>query len=315
MRGLPALLLLGCGGAPSTPAHLELVGAIPTTTTDTPAAFDANDTLVLMDGGSGLRRLVGTHLDVVPGGGLFTFGRFGVDLDGALLLGSFSTLQIARLEANDQIGFISPSPPSQFNRLAGFPSGTYHISVTGMINTLKLTPGAVSWVDSMKGLERTLRGPDGSTFVILDGDIARLGPDDSPQLIASCSEFAGGTCPDLELAGVDGDGAIHMAKPGSPTIHILDPGSGTFREVTMPGKLVIQSMATGSRVGLVIATDPDRNNERSAWLLEQGATEVLRFATFTGLDSFVGMFPLVDHAGNAYVAGEEKLQAVVLDHD
>src|SRR4051812_40387056 len=111
MRGLVVALAVGaCGGAPTLPAHLEMVGVIPQLSNDTPATFDNTDHLVIMDG-SELRRLDGTRLDVVPNTGIFPFGRFGIDRDGTVLIASGATVQIGRLETNDTFTFL-PIPPS-----------------------------------------------------------------------------------------------------------------------------------------------------------------------------------------------------------
>jgi hypothetical protein len=290
-----------------------MVGVIPQITTDTPVAFDNTDHLVLMDG-SNLRRLNGSRLDVVPGTSSFSFGRFGVDRDGTLLLGSTNSLAIARLQDNDVLSFLV-SAPTSFDRLTGTPSGAYHITVFGQQTTFVLAPAATQWVDSGKRLDRVLRAPDGTMYAIVDGDIVALGADDSPTVVGSCAEFAGGLCPGLELVGVDGDGGVVMAAPQDQAFHIFDPVGGAFREVALPGMLEIEAVAAGPQLALVLAVDPERDNQRSLWLLRQGDSELLRFATVAsdGLE-FGGLVkPLVDHAGNGFVAGNGQLQAVVLD--
>ena len=86
MRWMAAIVVgIGCGGAPDAPARLEEVADIPETGQDLPAAFDTDDTLVLMDGNTGLRRLVGDRLLSIPNGSQFSFGTIGLDRDGQLV--------------------------------------------------------------------------------------------------------------------------------------------------------------------------------------------------------------------------------------
>jgi hypothetical protein len=314
MRGwLAVLVVAGCGGVPDVPARLEDVGTVPQLFQDTPAAFDANDKLVLMDGNSGLRRLEGNRLDVVSGTQQFSFGTMGVDRDGTLLLGSFNTLQLVRLEAGDRIVPVTPAPPTTFTRPIGTPSGAYHIVVGGVQNTLVLPAGGATWEDSMRRLDRTLRAPDGTIYAILDGDIVRLAADDSPVLVASCAELAGGLCFDLELGGTDADGHVHMGVKTQQAVHILDPASGTYRQVTLPGMMRIETLVAGAAMTLVLANDPERDNQRSLWMLAPGSEQLLRFATLLSSGGGFGEFVklLADRAGNTYVIAEGKLKAVV----
>jgi len=314
MRGLGVVVVLaGCGGAPESPAHLEEVADVPDIFQELPAAFDNNNTLVVMDGNTGLRRLSGDRLVSIPNGSQFSFGSIGIDRDGALLLGSSSTGQLVRLEDNDAFTTIDPLPPQTFSRSAGLPSGAYHIVVFGAVTTLMLPPAGVAWEDSMRQLDRTLRTSDGTTYAIENGDVVRLEADDAATPIASCAEIAGGTCPNLELAGADASGHVHLALPGSQTLHVLDPSAGSLREVTMPGNLEVADMVTGAVNGLVLGSDPDRNDERSLWLLEEGSTQVLRFATLGNPNQIGFVQLLADRNGSTYVLSQGKLQLVVLD--
>ena len=314
MRCLVAVVvLIGCEGAPAVPAHLEEVADIPQTGSDLPAAFDVDDTLVLMDNSTGLRRLVGDRLRSVSGGESFSFGSIGVDRDGTLLLGSQNTGQLARLEANDVITNIAPQPPSSFNKCTAVPSGAYHILQFGAVNTLTLPLAGAAWVDSLRALDRTLLAPDGTIYAIENGDIVELDSTDAAATVASCAEFAGGTCPNLELAGVDSAGHVHMAIPGLPDLHILDPDSGSYRDIALPGGLEIVTMVSGTQHALVMASDPDRDDERSLWLLEDGSDELVRF-TSLGAPFTLGFVRLLaDHAGNTHVIASGKLSRVVVD--
>lgn len=314
MRGLGVVVVLAaCGGAPESPAHLEEVGDIPDIFQEIPAAFDANDTLVLMDGNTGLRRLVNDRLVTIPNGSQFSFGTIGIDRDGALLLGSSSSGQLARLEDNDVFTFISPMPPQSFSRSAGVPSGAYHLVVFGGLTTLTLPTAGVVWEDSMRLLDRTLRAPDGTIYAIENGDVVQLEADDSATTLASCAEIAGGTCPDLELAGVDANNHVHLGLPGEQSVFVLDPSAGSLAEVTLPGSIEVVDLVTGANNGLVIGRDPDRNDERSLWLLENGSSQLLRFATLGNPNSIGFVQLLADRAGNTYVLAQGKLQVVVID--
>ncbi len=314
MRWLPAIVLLvGCEGAPAVPAHLEEIGDIPQTGSDLPAAFDVDDTLVIMDNSTGLRRLVGDRLVSVANGGQFSFGTICVDRDGTLLLASFNTGQFARLEANDQIVNISPQPPTSFTRCNAVPSGAYHILPFGAVTTLTLPLGGTVWVDSMRALDRTLLAPDGTIYAIENGDIVVLDANDAATPLASCAEFAGGTCPDLELAGVDNAGDIHMALPGLPDLHILDPDAGSYRDIALPGGLEIVTMVTGTQHALVMASDPEREDERSLWLLEDGANQLVRFASLGSPFALGFVRLLADHQGNTYVIANGKLSVVAVN--
>jgi hypothetical protein len=312
MRGVAVMLVVGCGGGvPSAPATLAEPVRITQITPDNPATFDVNNNLVVMDSGSGIRRLVGNRLDVIPGTGAFNFGRFGTDRDGTLLLGSLSTFQLARLEASDQVAFINLQAPTSFDRIAGTPSGAYWLTPLGGGMSFTLPASGTAWVQSTRLLDRVLWTPD-SMFAIENGDVVRLAGDDSPQIVASCAEFAGGTCPELELAGVDGQGAIHMARSLDQEVHILDPGTGIYREVALPGELTIVELVAGLQYTMVLANDPDRM-ERSLWMLASGDDELLRFAAVPQ-GQFGGQpHVLMDHAGNGYLVVDDNLQAVVLD--
>jgi len=317
MRG-PLVVVVGlaggvaaCGGSSSTPAHLEPAGQLTFITVDTPATFDTHDSLVMMDASSGLRRLVGNRLVAVSGGGSFTFGRFGTDRDGAVLMGSLGNALLARLEDDDTVTLINPQVPTGFDTILGAPSGSYYISSRGVEHSLVLPPGGAAWVDSGRLLDRTLRAPDGEVYAIENGDVVRLGTDDSPTPVGACSDFSGGLCTDLELAGVDADGGLTMGRVGNADVHVLDPGTGTFAEIDLPGALQIDSIAAGSQYTLVVADDPDRGREQSLWILLQGTDELLRIASLQ-LTS-VPPIPLVDHAGNGFVIVDDQLQAVVVD--
>jgi hypothetical protein len=309
MRGL-LLLVVGCGGAPDVPARLEEIGSVPQLFQDTPAAFDSNDTLVLMDGNSGLRRLNGNRLDVIPGGSQFSFGSMGVDRDGTLLLGSFNVTQLARLEPNDAIVTIAPAPPLTFATSVGTPSGAYYITPSGALDMLMLPAGGTIWVETPRKLDRTLRAADGTIYAVVDGDIVSLAADDSEVIIASCAEFAGGICLDLQLGGTDAAGHVHMTVRNTSDVHILDPIAGTYREVSLPGGLEVDAMAAGAAMTVVIATDPARANQRSLWMLGPGSNQLLRFAA---LDTSLGTFArvLAAPSGNVFVIADGKLQAVV----
>lgn len=309
---LAVVVLIGCEGAPAVPARLEELADIPQTGSDQPAAFDVDDTLVVMDNSTGLRRLVGTRLRSIPGGELFSFGTICVDRDGTLLIGSSNNGQLARLEANDTIVNIVPQPPTSFTRCTATPSGAYHVLQFGAVNTLTLPEAGTVWVDSMRALDRTLLAPDGTIYAIENGDIVLLDDTDVAVPVASCAEFAGGTCPNLALAGVDNAGHVHMAISGLPELHILDPDGGSYREVVLPGGLLIERVVTGPLHALVMASDPMRNNERSLWLLEDGADQLVRFASL-GQNEFGLVQLLADHAGNTHVISNGKLSRVVLD--
>jgi hypothetical protein len=266
-----------------------------------------------MDGNTGLRRLAGDRLDTIPNGSLFPFGTIGFDRDGILLLGSQSTGQLARLEANDAFTFIDPSPPQTFTRSAGVPSGAYHVVTFGAITTLTLPPAGVMWVDSTRTLDRTLRVPDGTIYAIENGDVVRLEADDTATPIASCAEFSGGTCPGLRFGGADASGHLHLGESGQQTLHVLDPSAGSYREVTLPGALELVDLVTGANNGLVMASDPDRSDERSLWLLEDGSDQLLRFATL-GNPNVIGFAQLIaDREGITYILVQGKLQVVVID--
>jgi hypothetical protein len=313
MRCVAAIaLVVGCGGAPAAPARLEEVGNLPDIGPDLPAAFDFDDTLIVMDPSTGLRRFADGRLLSVTGGANFTFGQICVDGDGTLLVSSSNFGTLARLEPGDMLKPIMPAPPTTFTRCTGTPSGAYHILPFGAATTLTLAVGGASWIDSMKAIDRTVRAPDGTMYAVLDGDIVVLGSDDSAEIVASCAEFAGGTCPNLELGGVDGAGGIHMAITGLPDVHVLDPGSGTYRDIVLPGGLLISSLVAGSQYALVAAIDPERNNELSLWVLLDGSDELLRFATIGAADPrFLRL--VMDHAGTGHVIAGGKLQRVVLD--
>lgn len=314
MRCLVAVVvLIGCGGAPGVPAHLEEIGDIPQTGSDLPAAFDVDDTLVIMDNSTGLRRLVGTRLVSVTGGSQFSFGTMCVDRDGTILIASFNTGQLARLEANDQIVNILPQPPTSFTKCTAVPSGAYHILQFGSVNTLTLPLAGAAWVDSMRALDRTLLAPDGTIYAIENGDVVVLDGNDVASTVASCAEFAGGTCPNLEFAGVDNAGHVHMAIPTLPDLHILDPNGGSYRDIALPGGLEIVTMVTGTQHALVMASDPDREDERSLWMLEDGADQLVRVTTLGPPFSLGFVRLLADHAGNTHVIANGKLSRVVLD--
>lgn len=312
MRQLALIVACGCGGAPASPAHLEeLADNLPFGTQEVPAAFDANDRLLVMDFNSGLSRFNGTRFVTLPDGFQFTFGSFGVDRDGTLLVGSSSAM-LARLAPDDTLAFITPSPPLTFVGSAGLPSGAYHVVAPGNPTTFTLPAGGDAWVDSTRRLGRTLRAPDGTVYAIENDDIVALDATDAPVPVATCADIAGGTCPGLEFAGVDGAGHLPFGLFGRPTIHILDPASGTFRTVDLPGGLEIERLTAGAQLTLVLAQDPMRDNERSLWLLESGADQLRRFASLPSF-AFETFQLLVDHAGNAYVMGQGRLHAVVLD--
>ncbi len=303
MRCLAAIvLLLGCEGAPDIPARLEELGDVPQTGQDLPAAFDFDDSLILIDTSTGLRRFADGRLRTVSGGGAINFGVICVDRDGTLLIGNSNALQLQRLEPGDQLINIAPQPPTSFTRCTATPSGAYHVLPFSATTTLTLPAAGAAWVDSMRTLDRTLLAPDGSIYAIENGDIVTLGADDSPTIVASCAEFAGGVCPDLELAGVDGAGHVHMAIGGQPDLHVLDPNTGGYRDIALPGGLEIEAVATGPLNTLVLATDPARNDARSLWLLPDGGDQLLRFASLASSPQqsiFVRI--LADHAGQLHL--------------
>lgn len=313
MRGVAALVvLLGCGGTPDNPARLEELGDVPQNGQELPAAFDFDDSLLLIDSNTGLRRFAGGRLLTVSGGGAINFGMFCVDRDGTLLVGNVNSLQLLRLEPGDQLINVTPQPPTSFTRCTGMPSGAYHILPFGAATTLTLPDGGASWVDSARRLDRTQLAPDGTMYAIEDGDIVRLGADDAATIVASCAEFAGGVCPDLEFAGVDGAGHVHMAIKGLPDLHVLDPSTGGYRDLALPGGLVIEAVATGPLNTLVLANDPARNDARSLWLLPDGGDQLLRFASLLSTpQQFVFVRILADHAGTLYVIENGKLSRVV----
>jgi hypothetical protein len=314
MRQLGALIVVAaCGGdVPASPAHLEeLADNLPFSGQVVPTAFDANNALLVMDFSSGLMRFNGMRFVAVPNGATFTFGSFGVDRDGTLLLGAQSS-SLARLEANDTVTFLQPGPPVSFTGSAGLPSGAYHVVVPGQQTTFVLPPGGVSWVDSMRRLDRTLRAPDGTIYAIENDDIVTLDATDAAVPVATCADIAGGTCPGLDFAGIDGAGHLHFGLVGRSTIHILDPAGGAFREVDLPGGLEIESIVAGLQYTLVLAVDPMRDNDRSLWMLASGDDQLLRFTSL--VSSAFEVFQLaVDHAGDAFVLGQGRLHAVVLD--
>lgn len=313
MRCLAAIvLLLGCGGTPDSPARLEELGDVPQSGQDLPAAFDFDDSLILIDGNTGLRRFAGGRLLTVNGGGSINFGVICVDRDGTLLIGNANFLQLQRLEPGDKLVDVTPQPPTSFTRCTGTPSGAYHILPFSAATTLTLPAAGTAWVDSMRTLDRTLVAPDGRVYAIENGDIVELGADDSPTIVASCAEFAGGPCPDLELAGVDGAGHIHMAIKGLPDLHALDPSTGIYRDIALPGGLEIEAVAAGPLNTLVLAVDPARDSQRSLWLLPEGGDELLRFATLASSPlQFVFVKILVDRSGTLHVIENGKLSRVV----
>lgn len=314
MRGVAAIVvLLGCGGAPDTPARLEELGEVPQNGQDLPAAFDFDDSLVLIDGNTGLRRFAGGRLLTVSGGGAINFGLICVDRDGTLLIGNSNFLQLSRLEPGDRLVEVTPPPPTSFTRCTGTPSGAYHVRPFSAATTLTLPAGGAAWVDSLRTLDRTLLAPDGTMYAIENGDVVRLGADDAPTVVASCAEFAGGVCPDLELTGVDGAGHVHMAIKGLPDLHVLDPATGGYRDIALPGGLVIEAVASGPLNTLVLANDPARDDARSLWLLPDGGDQLLRFASLLSSPlQFVSVRVLVDHAGTLHVIENGKLSRVVL---
>jgi hypothetical protein len=313
MRGVAALvLMLGCGGDPEIPARLEELGDVPQNGQDLPAAFDFDGSLILIDSNTGLRRFADGRLLTVTGGGGINFGVICVDRDGTLLIGNSNFLQLQRLEPGDQLIDITPQPPTSFTRCTATPNGAYHIQPFGAATTLMLARDGEAWFDSMRTLDRTQRAPDGTIYAVENGDIVRLAADDSPQVVASCAEFAGGTCPNLEFAGVDGAGHVHVAIKGLPDLHVLDPSTGGYRDIALPGGLEIEAVATGPLNTLVLATDPERQDARSLWLLPEGGDQLLRFASLTSspLQSvFVRI--LADRAGTLHVIENGKLSRVV----
>ena len=313
MRCLAAIvLLLGCEGAPDTPARLEELGDVPQNGQELPAAFDFDDSLVLIDGNTGLRRFADGRLLTVNGGGAITFGVICVDRDGTLLIGNSNTLQLQRLEPGDQLVSVVPQPPTSFTRCTGTPSGAYHVLPFGAATTLTLPAAGTAWVDSMRTLDRTQLAPDGTMYAIENGDIVRLGADDAPTVVASCAEFAGGVCPDLAFAGVDGAGHVHMAIKGLPDLHVLDPSTGGYRDIALPGGLEIEAVATGPLNTLVLANDPERQDARSLWLLPDGGDQLLRFASLASSPlQFIFVRILADHAGTLHVIENGKLSRVV----
>ncbi len=313
MRGVATLvLLLGCGGTPENPARLEELGDVPQNGQDLPAAFDFDNSLILIDSATGLRRFADGRLRTVSGGGGITFGVICVDRDGTLLIGNSNFIQLQRLEPGDQLIDITPQPPTSFTRCAGTPNGAYHIQPFGLATTLMLFRDGEAWFDSMRTLDRTQRSPDGAIYAIENGDVVKLGADDAATIVASCAEFAGGVCPDLEFAGVDGAGHVHMAIKGLPDLHVLDPSTGGYRDVALPGGLVIEAVATGPLNTLVLANDPARNDARSLWLLPDGGDQLLRFASLLSSPSqFSPVRVLTDHAGTLHVIENGKLSRVV----
>ncbi len=313
MRCLAAIvLLLGCEGTPDIPARLEELGDLPQTGQDLPAAFDFDDSLILIDGNTGLRRFADGRLRSVNGGGAINFGVICVDRDGTLLIGNSSTLQLQRLEPGDRLIDIAPQPPTSFTRCTATPSGAYHVLPFSAVTTLTLPAAGTAWVDSMRSLDRTQLAPDGTIYAIENGDIVTLGASDAPTVVASCAEFAGGACPDLELAGVDGAGRVHMAIKGLPDLHVLDPSTGEYREIALPGGLVIEAVAAGPLNTLVLANDPERQDARSLWLLPEGGDQLLRFASLASSPlQFIFVRVLADHAGTLHVIENGTLSRVV----
>jgi hypothetical protein len=148
---------------------------------------------------------------------------------------------------------------------------------------------------------------------VIDGDVVSLDGSDAVDVIASCADFGGGVCLDMELAGSDDRGHVHMAIKGTREVHVLDPSSATYRHVALPGMLEVEKLTAGAAMTVVIAKDPERDNETSLWLLAPGSDQLLRFAPLPNAQ-FGGFAKLLsDRAGNAYLLADGKFQAVVLN--
>ncbi len=314
---LAVVVLVGCEAAPEIPAHVdEIAASIPVGRSNFAMAFDVDDSLVFMDstfGSPGLRRLIGDQLVTIPDGGLFSSGTMCVDRDGVLLIGGSSAGELARLEPVDQLVATSPGPPPSFRRCTVTPSGAYHVLPFDAETTMMLPAGGSVWVDSKRAFDRTQRAVDGTFYAILDGNVVTLGMEDSPTIVASCTQIGGANCRGLELAGVDGAGHLHMAIAGRRELYILDPATGTYREIALPGTLVIEAVITGTQYALMVANDPVRESVRSLWLLADGGDRLLRFGTLR-TPSFGGLLRLLlDHSDNGYVFERSRLLRVVLE--
>ena len=298
-----------CGeDVPAPPVTLEERAEIPVLSEFLDAAFDRDDTLVVMDG-TGLRRLVGTRLDLVPNSGEFAQGTFGVDRDGTLLVGSLFSSSLARLDGAPV--FLTPVP-AQFEAPVGTPAGAYWIRVRGATTSMVLPPGMTMWTQNSLDLSRTLRAPDGTRYAIVDGDVVRMGADDTLEIIASCAEFGGATCGRAQLAGLDADGHIALADVGARGVPFLDPVAGTFRFVELPASLLVIDARASVQGTVAAARDPDRDNQRSLWFLAPGAAAFERFHTLPEL-SGGELRLLADGDGTLFLADAGKLNEVVVE--
>lgn len=311
MRALVLLGIVACGGAPERAGRLELVAAVPPPAADRGMAFDPDNKLVLMDGTS-LRRLEGVRLDIVPNSQAYAFGSIGVDRDGVLLVASLNISTLARLEPAGATP-VGPGFPTTAFSPVGTPSGSYYLrSFTGT-SSLVLAPGAAGWTESTLDLSRSLRAPDGTRFAIVEGDVVILDPADTPVPVGDCSVFGGGNCSGLELSGLADDGRVFLGRPGDRRVGLLDAATGELEQIALPGALEVAAFGGGAQLGLLVAVDPDRGDEASAWILEPGRAAFSRIATLP--PTFDGVPPtiLVDRAGAPHLFYAGEMLRVVLE--
>lgn len=307
------VLLVGvvaaCGeDLPDPPAKLVTLATIPFLSPQSPIGFDADNKLIVMDGnGIGLRRLNPPRLDVIPGTKAFSFGVMGVDQDGILLVGSFQTSTLARLPPTDILTMVGPAVNMTFRSPVGTPAGNYYVHVEFDNMTRKLV-GAL-WEPSPLDLRRTLRAPDGTLYAIVDGDVVRLGAADAIEPITTCTDFGGSTCGDGQLVGVDADGHIALGDSGARGVPLFDPVAGTAREVRLPGELTVLSAVAGSRLIAVAATDPERNFDRSLWVLPAGGDEFFRIAALPNNGTEPRL--VADRLGNTFMIDGDQLAELV----
>src|SRR4051812_48723749 len=132
-----------CGGTPNPPAVLSKFATLPNfVPPSTSMAFDADDSLVMADGNTGLQRLRNGVFVLVPNTAQFAFGTsLGVDQDRSLLVASNQNTELARV-VGDSVMQVGPFLPSAATSPVGTPAGRYYVRAQGSpMPSLRLDPG------------------------------------------------------------------------------------------------------------------------------------------------------------------------------